>query len=37
MIMSEQTLIALYIALTGGSEHLARSVLMHLDLRLHRD
>jgi len=30
--MNEQELIALYIALTGASEAMARSVLIHLDL-----
>jgi len=35
MIMSEQILIAAYMILTGASEALARSVLIHLHLRLH--
>jgi len=33
--MNERQLIALYIALTGGSEAMARSVLIHLDLWRH--
>ena len=37
MIMNEQTLIALYMTLTGGSEDLARGVFMYLNVRLHTD
>ena len=35
--MSEQPLIAIYVALTGSSEGLARSVLIHLDWKLHQN
>ena len=31
-MMTEQSLIAIYTTLTGGSEALARSVVIHLDL-----
>ena len=30
--MTDETLIAIYVSLTGGSETLARSVLIHLPL-----
>ncbi len=33
--MNEHKLTALYIALTGGSEAMARSVLIHIDLWRH--
>jgi len=35
--MSEPYLIAVYVALTEGNEALARSVVIHLDLILHRN
>jgi hypothetical protein len=35
--MNEPYLIAVYIALTDGNEALARSVVIHLDLILHRN
>ena len=37
MIMNEQTLIGAYMILTGASEGLARSVLIHLHLRLRQE
>jgi hypothetical protein len=35
--MTDETLIATYVALTGASETLARSVLIHLPLITHED
>jgi len=33
--MTDETLIAIYVSLTGGSATLARSVLIHLPLIMH--
>jgi len=35
--MTDETLIATYVALTGASEDLARSVLIHLPLIMHEN
>lgn len=35
--MTDQKLIAIYMTLTGGSETLARSVLIHLHLIMHEN
>jgi hypothetical protein len=35
MLMTDDALIAIYVSLTGGSDTLARSVLIHLPLIMH--